>query len=133
MPVYVVHASLHICIFIHMYTHEFKYVCLCVCTFWEGKCPILQGKLSGGELSGGELSWWRQRSVPHAEESPRSCTFRLYVHVSLYFCKTTSRQSPSLRRCKQVYFLLFHLLWRQSKRSVFWCKFHSNVVYFTNN
>src|SRR6218665_3613402 len=53
-----------ICIFIHMYTHELKYVCLCVFTFWEGKCPISQGKLSGcelsgGEISGGELSWGR--------------------------------------------------------------------------
>src|SRR6218665_684388 len=64
IPVYVVHASLHICIFIHMYTHEFKYVCLCVCTFWEGKCPISQGKLSGGELSGGELSWGGRGPFP---------------------------------------------------------------------
>src|SRR6218665_229090 len=49
----------------------------------------------------------RLRSVPHAEESPRSCTLLHYVHVSLYFCKTTSLKSPSLRRCKQVYFSCF--------------------------
>src|SRR6218665_2176634 len=97
-----------------------------------GEMSYIAREVVRGELSGGELSWGRERSVPHVEESPRSCTLRHYVHVSFYFCKTTSLQSPSLRRSKQVYFLLFHLLWRQSKRSVFWCKFHSNVVYFTN-
>src|SRR6218665_3702036 len=36
-----------------MYKHELKYVCLCVCTFWEGKCPISPGKLSGVSCPGG--------------------------------------------------------------------------------
>src|SRR6218665_2601569 len=108
-------------------------VCLFVCMHvLGGEMSYIAGEAVRGELSGGELSWGRERSVPHAKESPRSCTLRHYVHVSLYFCKTTSLQSPSLQRYKQVYFLLFHLLLRQSKRSVFWCKFHSNVVYFTN-
>src|SRR6218665_3261528 len=54
---------MHLCIYAYLYIciHMNSSMSVCVCTFWEGKCPILQGKLSGGELSGGEtgeLSWW---------------------------------------------------------------------------